>query len=93
MTTTCQINQPHCENCGATDYESLHTGDQGYTACCNELISQGPSDCRDHHGEHARYQAGIDAHALRLFGTTDRTALGRDRMEQVFAAVDADRSL
>lgn len=31
----------HCENCGATDYESLQPGDQGYTACCDELICVG----------------------------------------------------
>jgi hypothetical protein len=28
----------HCETCGTTDRESLTTGDQGYTACCNEPI-------------------------------------------------------
>lgn len=28
----------HCQQCGTTDYESLETGDQGYTACCNELV-------------------------------------------------------
>lgn len=30
------INKTHCELCGTFDYESLNTGDQGYTACCNE---------------------------------------------------------
>lgn len=29
----------HCSLCLSTDYEDLHTGDQGYTACCNEPIS------------------------------------------------------
>ena len=32
------INEPHCQQCGRTDYESLETGDQGYTACCNEIV-------------------------------------------------------
>jgi hypothetical protein len=44
----CTINEWHCENCGSTDVEDLD-GDQGYTACCNEL----PADsvvCRNHHG-------------------------------------------
>ena len=36
----------HCESCGATDYESLHTGDQGYTACCNERVCSGRSPVR-----------------------------------------------
>jgi hypothetical protein len=29
------MNQ-HCESCGSEDLEDLTTGDQGYTACCNE---------------------------------------------------------
>lgn len=28
----------HCESCGSTDLEDLTTGDQGYTACCNEPV-------------------------------------------------------
>lgn len=31
----------HCELCGTVDIESLTTGDQGYTACCNELVCHG----------------------------------------------------
>lgn len=54
MTTGCQINERHCENCGSTDREDLDSGDQGYTACCNELVSYGSSDCRNHHGEVTR---------------------------------------
>lgn len=34
---------PHCENCGSTDREDLVGGDQGYTACCNELVCDGRS--------------------------------------------------
>lgn len=45
----CEIQGAHCEQCGSTDYEDLHCGDQGYTACCNECISYGPADCRGHH--------------------------------------------
>lgn len=37
----------HCQSCGRSDYESLHTGDQGYTACCNEIAMADctPRDC------------------------------------------------
>lgn len=35
--------QRHCENCGSTDREDLDYGDQGYTACCNELVCYGDS--------------------------------------------------
>lgn len=28
----------HCESCGSRDYEDINLGDQGYTACCNELV-------------------------------------------------------
>lgn len=45
----CTIDGPHCENCGSTDYEDVNLGDQGYTACCNELVSYGTQDCRNHH--------------------------------------------
>lgn len=31
-------SEPHCELCGTFDIESLETGDQGYTACCNEPV-------------------------------------------------------
>lgn len=41
-----QPTGPHCESCGATDYESLYTGDQGYTACCNERVCSGGYDER-----------------------------------------------
>jgi hypothetical protein len=47
----CQIKERHCENCGSTDYEDLETGDQGYTACCNELIAWSSDSCLNHHGE------------------------------------------
>lgn len=35
----------HCSNCGTTDTEDLTTGDQGYTACCNEPVCS--DDCGD----------------------------------------------
>ena len=47
-TTTCRIRGEHCESCGSTDYEDLHCGDQGYTACCNELVTS-QAGCRGHH--------------------------------------------
>ena len=49
-TTGCTINATHCENCGSTDYESINCGDQGYSACCNELVSWSSTECRNHHG-------------------------------------------
>lgn len=45
--TVAVIEVEHCESCGATDYESLMTGDQGYTACCNEVVAAGGS-CESH---------------------------------------------
>lgn len=36
----------HCQLCGSTDYENLNTGDQGYTACCNEPAVES-SYCQD----------------------------------------------
>lgn len=35
------IDETHCELCGTFDLESLTTGDQGYTACCNEPTCDG----------------------------------------------------
>jgi hypothetical protein len=29
---------PACSHCGSTDAENLYTGDQGYSACCNEPV-------------------------------------------------------
>lgn len=46
----CTINTEHCENCGSTDYENVNLGDQGYTACCNELVARSSHTCRNHHG-------------------------------------------
>lgn len=40
------MSTTHCESCGSTDYEDLHTGDQGYTACCNELQCDGRTQYR-----------------------------------------------
>lgn len=31
------IQGRHCQQCGSTDLEDLDYGDQGYTACCNEI--------------------------------------------------------
>jgi hypothetical protein len=45
----CTINEAHCENCGSTDYEDVNLGDQGYTRCCNELVSRWSGSCRNHH--------------------------------------------
>lgn len=44
---TCGIEKPHCQNCGSTSYEDLHTGDDGYTACCNEPVEYYP--CSNEH--------------------------------------------
>jgi hypothetical protein len=51
-TSTCQINQLHCENCGSTypeDVENLRDT-EGYTRCCNELTAT-KHDCRNHHAD------------------------------------------
>lgn len=29
----------YCTGCGSTDREDLTTGDQGYSACCNEPVA------------------------------------------------------
>jgi hypothetical protein len=50
MKNTCTETDRHCENCGSTDYEDVNLGDQGYTACCNELTATSRS-CRGHHLE------------------------------------------
>jgi hypothetical protein len=39
------IGVPHCQQCGSTDNEDLTTGDDGYSACCNEIVVWG-GDCR-----------------------------------------------
>ena len=41
MTSNPTSAPAHCESCGSTDVEDLTTGDQGYTACCNEPICHG----------------------------------------------------
>lgn len=41
----CTIDKLHCENCGRIDPGH----DEGYTACCNELLSYSRTDCRNHH--------------------------------------------
>jgi hypothetical protein len=33
-------NLPRCSQCHSTDREDLTTGDQGYSACCNEPIER-----------------------------------------------------
>jgi len=60
--TTCTTNQLHCENCGSTDHEDL-LGDQGYTACCNELTATAAS-CRGHHNSD---DADLDAEAFEMY--------------------------
>ncbi len=51
------ISQPHCQQCGSTDYEDVNTHDdpdlQGYSACCNEIVIWGGA-CREgvcYHGD------------------------------------------
>jgi hypothetical protein len=48
--TSCKIEGRHCEQCGSTDREDLTTGDQGYSACCNELVVDA-GYCRCHHDD------------------------------------------
>jgi hypothetical protein len=44
--TRTAIPVPHCQQCGSTDREDLEEGDQGYSACCNEIVVWG-GDCRE----------------------------------------------
>lgn len=39
--TDTTTRKDHCECCGSTEAEDLYNGDQGYTACCNELVCHG----------------------------------------------------
>ena len=72
--SACEVTGTHCEQCGSTDYEDTHLGDQGYSACCNELVVSGADDCRDHHGESARTQIAIDR-GVAAAGYADRDAM------------------
>lgn len=38
----------HCQQCGNHDYESTMTGDQGYSACCNEPVVSGCDESCGH---------------------------------------------
>lgn len=58
-TTTCTTNQRHCEQCGSTDYEDLIDND-GYSACCNEIIAACSSDCDGGHVADAAFQSQLD---------------------------------
>lgn len=40
------IADRHCTNCGTTNHEALTTGDNGYSACCNEpIVGRCASNC------------------------------------------------
>lgn len=83
----CKTAQRHCEMCGSTDYEDTDLGDQGYSACCNELVVDG-SYCDGGHEDEIVAQAEIDA-AMAARGFTGCDA--RDRFIDSFgqAAFDA----
>lgn len=49
MPTKCTIKGAHCESCGRP-VDPFHCED-GYTSCCNELISYSAADCRNHHAD------------------------------------------
>ena len=46
-TTNCTTDVAHCTQCGSANLEDVTTGDQGYSACCNEPVSHGI--CFDSH--------------------------------------------
>lgn len=51
--TNCNRPDLHCESCGSTDPEDINPfANDGYSACCNELVVSGPHDCL-----HATYRA------------------------------------
>jgi hypothetical protein len=69
----------HCESCGSTDREDLTTGDQGYTACCNECICSG--GYRNRYGTPTNYKiACCWAKAELAFGGPDRVPEGSYRL-------------
>ena len=39
-TTQTTINEPHCQQCGNTDWDALgqNSYSQGYTVCCNQRV-------------------------------------------------------
>lgn len=56
--TKCTKDYAHCEQCGSR-VEPFQCAD-GYTPCCNELISYGNIGCRNFHGEEELFQAILD---------------------------------
>ena len=40
-TTNCTTDVAHCTQCGSANLEDVTTGDQGYSACCNEPVAIG----------------------------------------------------
>lgn len=59
MKNTCTTSATHCESCGSTDPEDVN-GEDGYTACCNQLTATS-RDCRGHHVAEANFQSELDA--------------------------------
>lgn len=45
----CSVRGTHCEQCGRTDWDATNGGDQGYSGCCNEIVTDA-FYCRNHHG-------------------------------------------
>lgn len=73
------MDAPHCESCGSTDHQDLEDGDQGYTACCNELVCHGGPTSR--YGTSERnVTACCWAKATDLFGGHDNVPDGSSRL-------------
>lgn len=68
------IQGRHCQQCGSTDREDLDYGDQGYSACCNEIVVLGCDEGACYHHLEAAYQAALDA-AVDEHGYPHRSAL------------------
>ena len=54
MEQQCTITEAHCQQCGETSPEFIQPRNPdfgGYTGCCGELISQGPSPLCYHDDE------------------------------------------
>ena len=53
MNTPCNINQPHCNNCGSTSEEEVgydaRRRNEGYSECCNDSINYDNRSCRHNH--------------------------------------------
>lgn len=83
---------PHCQNCGSTDREDLTTGDQGYTACCNEPVEYEQCEYEHHVSNLAKPPttgAAARAEARRLDGLANEYMRGTEQRRRLLTAATA----